>query len=120
MIELDIATCYIERGHHRSGLSHRTRGVTIIVASCDTPSLVLIRSGAPAQLHLSRCHSAIVPSRIDIHKAFTHEARERLSNAPAICETADAPQRWKTGGRLNPAQPRSCGDDGEGTDCRIG
>jgi len=38
---------------------------------------------------LQHGHRAIT---IDSHKAFTDEARERLSNAPAHCEAADALQ----------------------------
>jgi DNA modification methylase len=64
----------------------------IIVTSCDTNSLVLDPfggAGTTALVALQLGHRAIT---IDIHKAFTDEARERLSNAPTNCEAADAPQ----------------------------
>ena len=57
----------------------------IIVTSCDTDSLVLDPfggAGTTALVALQLGHRAIT---IDIHQAFTDEARERLSNAPASC-----------------------------------
>jgi DNA modification methylase len=62
----------------------------IIVTSCDTDSLVLDPfggSGTTALVALQLGHRAIT---IDNHKAFTDEARERLSNAPADYDQADA------------------------------
>ena len=64
----------------------------IIVTACDTDSLVLDPfggSGTTALVALQHGHRAIT---IDSHKAFTDEARERLSNAPAHWEAADTPQ----------------------------
>jgi DNA modification methylase len=64
----------------------------IIVTSCDTDSLVIDPfggAGTTALVALQLGHRAIT---IDIHKAFTDEARERLSNAPAHCEAIDLPQ----------------------------
>jgi DNA modification methylase len=61
----------------------------IIVTACDTDSLVLDPfggAGTTALVALQLGHRAIT---IDIHKAFTDEARERLSNAPAECEAED-------------------------------
>jgi DNA modification methylase len=64
----------------------------IIVTSCDTDSLVLDPfggAGTTALVALQLGHRAIT---IECHKAFTDEARERLSNAPARCDTADTLQ----------------------------
>jgi DNA modification methylase len=63
----------------------------IIVTACDADSLVLDPfggSGTTALVALQHGHRAIT---IDNHKAFTDEARERSSNAPAHCEAADTP-----------------------------
>jgi DNA modification methylase len=62
----------------------------IIVTSCDTDSLVLDPfggAGTTALVALQLGHRAIT---IDIHKAFTDEARRRLSEAPANCDDAGA------------------------------
>jgi DNA modification methylase len=62
----------------------------IIVTSCDTDSLVLDPfggAGTTALVALQLGHRAIT---IDIHKAFTDEARKRLSEAPASCDDAGA------------------------------
>jgi DNA modification methylase len=62
----------------------------IVVTACDTNSLVLDPfggSGTTALVALQHGHRAVT---IDSHKSFTDEARERLSNAPAHGETADA------------------------------
>jgi DNA modification methylase len=60
----------------------------IIVTSCDTDSLVLDPfggAGTTALVALQLGHRAIT---IDIHPAFTDEARERVSNAPANWDAA--------------------------------
>jgi hypothetical protein len=57
----------------------------IIATSCDSDSLVLDPfggAGTAALVALQLGHRAIT---IDIHPAFTQEARERLSDAPANC-----------------------------------
>ena len=62
----------------------------IIVTSCDTNSLVLDPfggAGTTALVALQLGHRAVT---IDIHQAFTDEARERLSSAPASCVGASA------------------------------
>jgi DNA modification methylase len=62
----------------------------IIVTACDTDSLVLDPfggSGTTALVALQLGHRAIT---IDIHKAFTDEARQRLSEAPANGDDAGA------------------------------
>ena len=46
-------------------------------------------AGTTALVALQLGHRAIT---IECHKAFTDEARERLSNAPARCDTADTLQ----------------------------
>jgi len=64
----------------------------IIATSCDTDSLVLDPfggAGTTALVALQLGHRAIT---IDIHKAFTDEARERLSRAPAHRDAADTSQ----------------------------
>jgi site-specific DNA-methyltransferase (adenine-specific) len=64
----------------------------IIVTACDSNSLIVDPfggSGTTALVALQLGHRAIT---IDTHKAFTDEARARLSNAPAHCEVADPPQ----------------------------
>jgi DNA modification methylase len=64
----------------------------IIVTSCDMDSLVLDPfggAGTAALVALQLGHRAIT---IDRHKPFTDEARERLSNAPAICKAEDTLQ----------------------------